>query len=240
MYICIHVEFRIIILYMRKVIIALLMLVSVSAAAQDFFSTRQLTLQRKSATAGVSWSAEVEYPTDGPVQALRSARLWLAEVLEVDAPLTDGTTLLRVAADSFLVHASGKRTIRVERAYEDENCVTFQSWVTDTDEETWKAADCASFDKRDGHRITISEIFNCSTQQLQQLMWQYHGDMQLDVESADQLVAVNAGFTDGWVVVIGPAHHQTGAEFRMRYMRVLPYLHSTYSGYYGGEDEEDE
>ena len=225
---------------MRKLVLILMLVISATAVGQDFFATRQLSLKRDGSARGVSWSAEVEYPTAGPAEALKGVREWLAEELEVASPPADGNALLKIAADSFLVHANGRRTIRVERTYEDEHCVTFQSWVTDTDEETWKAADCASFDKHDGHRITIQEIFNCSDEQLQQLMWQYKGDLQLDVESADQLIAVNAGFTDGWVIVIGPAHHQTGAEFRMRYMRVLPYLHTTYSGYYGREDEEDE
>ena len=42
-----------------------------------------------------------------------------------------------------------------------------------------------------------------------------------------------AGFIDGWIVVIGPARNYTGAPFRIRYQAAEPFLWgSKRGGYY--------
>ena len=80
------------------------------------------------------------------------------------------------------------------------------------------SADCATFSKIDGHRLTVKEIFKCGEAQIKQLMWQYRGDLPLmEVSKPEELVVGDAGYIDGWVVVIGPAYHHTGAEYRIRY-----------------------
>ena len=159
---------------------------------------------------------------------------WLAQTLEVDGDFTgNGQRLLQCACDSFMNSGQKwKRTVTVERTYEDQRVVTFQSWIKDVDSETWRTADCASFSKRDGHRIKLNEIFKCDKSDICRLMWQYRGDLPLDADGPEDLVPVNAGFIDGWIVVIGPALHYTGAPFRLRYEEILPYLRTSENGYF--------
>ncbi len=204
-----------------------------TAFAQSFINTRDYSVKRGSGQ-HTSFSAEIEYPVSGVSQeVLTSIRAWFCDILDIpQRNFSDANVLLRMAADSFMVGGRGQREVKIERSFEDGRCVTFQSWITDKDDETWRAADCASFNKEDGHRITLDEIFSCDEAQIKQLMWQYRGDLQLDVDAPEGLLPVNAGFTDGWVIVIGPAYHRTGAEFKLRYMNILPYLKSDYSGYY--------
>ncbi len=217
----------------KIIIISIYLLMATTAFAQSFINTRDYSVKRGSGQ-HTSFSAEIEYPVSGVSQeVLTSIRAWFCDILDIpQRNFSDANVLLRMAADSFMVGGRGQREVKIERSFEDGRCVTFQSWITDKDDETWRAADCASFNKEDGHRITLDEIFSCDEAQIKQLMWQYRGDLQLDVDAPEGLLPVNAGFTDGWVIVIGPAYHRTGAEFKLRYMNILPYLKSDYSGYY--------
>lgn len=217
----------------KYIISFLFLMMTYSVFAQSFVNTRDYSVKR-TASQQKAFSAEIEYPISGPSNdVVTTIRAWVCDILEIpQRNFSDANVLLRLAADSFFVNGHGQREVKIERSYEDERCVTFQAWITDKDEETWHSADCASFNKEDGHRITLDEIFNCDEGQIKQLMWQYRGDLRLDVDVPEGLLPVNAGFTDGWVIVIGPAYHRTGAEFKLRYMDILQYLKSDYSGYY--------
>ena len=203
----------------KIIIISIYLLMATTAFAQSFINTRDYSVKRGSGQ-HTSFSAEIEYPVSGVSQeVLTSIRAWFCDILDIpQRNFSDANVLLRMAADSFMVGGRGQREVKIERSFEDGRCVTFQSWITDKDDETWRAADCASFNKEDGHRITLDEIFSCDEAQIKQLMWQYRGDLQLDVDAPEGLLPVNAGFTDGWVIVIGPAYHRTGAEFKLRYL----------------------
>ena len=218
---------------LKWIALALLMIMVNTALAQSFINTRDYSV-KQSASQQKSFSAEIEYPVSGPnSDVVSTIRAWVCDILDVpQRNFSDANVLLRMAADSFFVNGHGQRELKIERSYEDERCVTFQAWITDKDDETWHSADCASFNKQDGHRITLDEIFNCDEAQIKQLMWQYRGDLRLDVDVPEGLLPVNAGFTDGWIIVIGPAYHRTGAEFKLRFMDILQYLKSDYSGYY--------
>ena len=121
------------------------------ASAQDFFSTRTVTKKTG------RFSASVEFPTEGPREAVDSALQWMKAVMGVrSCASNDFNTILQVAADSFAVSGNGtSRSVKIERSYEDSGCVTFESMVTDKGGDTWHTADCASFSKADGHRITL-------------------------------------------------------------------------------------
>lgn len=201
-------------------------------AAQDFINTREYKVKKSAGK--VAFDATVEFPIEGPRCVLEGVTAWLAETFEVEGDFTgNGQRLLQCACDSFMNSGQKwKRTVVVERSYEDAHCTTFQSWIKDVDSETWKTADCASFSKKDGHRIQLNEIFKCSEEELKELMWEYQGDLELDTDNPADLYPLNAGFIDGWIVVIAPAHHQMGAEFRLRYLEVLSALRTSEEGYY--------
>ena len=57
-------------------------------------------------------------------------------------------------------------------------------------------------------------------------MWEWRGDLPVEVASANDLIVGEAGFIDGWIVVIGPARNYTGAPFRIRYQAAEPFLGS--------------
>jgi hypothetical protein len=52
------------------------------------------------------------------------------------------------------------------------------------------------------------------------------------VGSAKELVVGEAGYIDGWVIVIGPAVNYTGAAYRLRYPEIEQYLRKGHSGGY--------
>ena len=199
---------------------------------QDFLTTRNVTLKKSSK--GMSYEANVEFPTEGDARVVSGVVEWLGGILDTDDDFgRDYQRMLLASSDSFFLSGQGgNRTILVERTYEDGHVVTFESMVTDKNGEVWRWADCASFSKRDGHRITVDEIFQCDEEQIQRLMWEYRGDLPLDASGPDQLIAVNAGYIDGWVIVIGPAHHYRGAPFRLRYEEIEQYLNFNQNGYY--------
>ena len=216
----------------RNVLVAALLALPVLACSQDFFSTRTVTKKTG------HFSASVEFPTEGPAEAVDSVMSWIKTV--VGAPgcnSNDFNTILQVAADNFSSsEIGGNRTVLIERAYEDGGCVTFESMVTDKGGDTWRTADCASFSKSDGHRITISEIFSCDISQIRRLMWQYKDDLSLDAEGPEGLQPMAAGFIDGWVVVIGNARKYHGAPFRLRYEQIEDCLRTNSGGYYNSEE----
>ncbi len=196
--------------------------------AQNFISTHTSTLKKN------GWSASVEFPIRGDEAVVSNVMQWIANVLDIEYKRRTGFEAMLQQSYSVFSESgqSFNRSVEVERTYEDEGCVTFEAMVTDTGNEKWRWADCASFSKRDGHRIQLGEIFKCDTSDICRLMWEYSGDLPLDAEGPEDLVPANAGFVDGWVVVIGPAKNYTGAPFRLRYEEILPYLRTSENGYF--------
>lgn len=211
-------------------------LFSTGSLAQSFLETKDISCQQKG-SGKASYSAKVEYPVNGDKRVLATVREWICDILEVENPQNMNESAFR----SLLLDVSGKflldvddmdRRIVIERSFEDENCVTFEASVVDVDSEKWVSQDCATFSKRDGHRIQVDEIFNCDESKIKELMWAYRGELPMEVASAEELVVGNAGFIDGWIIVIGPAHHYTGAAYRIRYEEVEEYIKRGVSGGY--------
>lgn len=150
--------------------------------------------------------------------------------------------VMQQSYDTFLKEDSGmSRRVEIVRSYEDEEIVTYQSQVVNRDTATWRDEDCASFSKEDGHRLGIKEIFKCPERKIKQLMWQYRGDLLRGVFPAPtSLVVGDAGYIDGWVVVIVLARGYTGAAYRIRYQVAEPYLQGKRTGgYYDGEEDDE-
>ncbi len=227
---------------LRKIILPLLLGGALThAAAADFLGTKDYRLAERKGRQ--SFQADVEFPTEGSPAAVKSVREWIGEILEteVDAQIlaSDFQKVLRQSFEAFVQENDVKsRKIEITRGYEDASVVTFVSTVTDKDSTTWRSEDCATFSKKDGHRLQASEIFDCPEETIKTLMWRYRGDLPTGVASASALVVGNVGFIDGWVIVIGPAKGYTGAQYRIRYKDAEPYLRNqSKSGYYGGADQ---
>lgn len=208
----------------KSTIILFSLWVSVSAfARKEFMTTRLLNSQYR------RYSVSIEFPVAGDEAASKSVYHWIGEILEEDSEnvFREGRQkeMVKRSYSRYLSEVGvGMRRVENARSYEDANCVTFESTVTDKDSVTWRRCDVATFSKMDGHRLPVGEIFHCSEQQIKRLMWQFAGELQLDSSSADELVIGHAGFIDGWIVVIGPAKYYTGAPFKIRYEVAEPYL----------------
>lgn len=203
-----------------------------SMAGVVFTTTQKVSFQRQ------RYQVSVEFPLEGEAEAVGSIRNWINDVVGVEGEqASDERTFCHVLERSYQdyleTNLEGSRHIEIYRAYEDENCVTFESAITDQDSVVWKTCDCATFSKKDGHRLKINEIFNCSEERIKQLMWEWRGDLPVEVASANDLIVGEVGFIDGWIVVIGPARNYTGAPFRIRYQAAEPFLlGSKRGGYY--------
>ena len=108
--------------------------------------------------------------------------------------------------------------------YEDPTCVTYEAVTTDRDSVDWSTTSVACFSKRDGHRVGANEIFGCDEAQIKRLMWQYRGNLSMEVAQADDLYVGDCGFIDGWVLVVGPAQGTSGAAYRLRYPEIEQWL----------------
>ncbi len=218
--------------HIRWLFTCLFLMIVMTSVAQDFLTTRTVTYKNKAGK--VSYSASVEFPTGGKETVVDNILEWIGVVLDTDGDFRrDYDRQLRASCDTFFNSGrGGEHTIVVERSYEDERLVTFESMVTDKNGTTWRWADCASFSKRDGHRITMDEIFDCSEEDISRLMWAYRDDLPLDGFGPEDLMPVNAGFIDGWIIVIGPARNYTGAPFRLRYEEIEDFLSPSINGYY--------
>jgi hypothetical protein len=215
--------------------------ITVSSQAADFFTTSGFKFVRHEGE--LSFSANVDFPVEGKAVAVKSVKAWICEMLEVDAPAhideANFEQLLQKSFEGYKQEAErGSRRIDIYRSYEDGQVVTYQAEVTDKDSTTWRSDDCASFSKADGHRIQAKEIFNCSESKVKELMWRFRGDLKMGVSKPKDLIVGNAGYIDGWIVVIGPAEGYTGAAYRIRYQVAEPYLKGKRSGeYYQGNDD---
>ena len=220
----------------RQIISSILLsVVAGGVSASDFFSTSAFRFVQK--RGAVSYSVEVDFPVDGSAPAMMEVRRWICDILDVSAPqrVEEGNfqSLLTASWQNYLDGSTGSsRRIEIVRKYEDEDLVTFEASVVDKDSAVWRSEDCASFSKSDGHRIQPSEIFACGEGQIKQLMWQFRDDIPVGVSSPVSLVVGNAGFVDGWIVVIGPAEGYTGAGYRIRYEVAEPFLRGKKSGGY--------
>lgn len=195
--------------------------------AQDFLSTETVTLKNS------RFSASVEFPIEGAPEVVSGVMQWMGEIL--GAKMGEGGNfhgMLQAANDAFSASSSGERHVLIERSYEDSGCVTFESMVTDKDGSTVRTADCASFSKRDGHRITMDEIFDCDMQTVKRLMWEYRDELPMEADGPEGMRPLQAGFIDGWVVVIGPARGYKGAPYMLRYEEIEEYLKTSEKGYY--------
>lgn len=220
---------------LRFWILLLLAAVPTALPADDFFDVRGFTYKRKGS--GTEVRASIDFPTTGSAPALRAARLWICEVIgaDVKGDVTEDNfgQILQQACDSCFDNSRGSHTLEVTWSFEDPEVVTFESTVTDVDSVRWVSEDVASFSKKDGHRIQADEIFKCGEEQIKTLMWQFRGDLPMEVGKADDLYVGDVGFIDGWIVVIGPAAGHTGAAYRIRYETAAPYLKATrHSGGY--------
>ncbi len=216
----------------RLYILLVLLSYAWGMAAQDFLSTRTVT--HKSSSQGSSYSASVEFPTEGSQAVLKNVRQWIGYMLDTEGNFgADIRRQLEVSCNEFLRNASKtNREIEIEREYEDSRCVTFTATITDKSAETWVTEDCATFSKRDGHRLSLEEIFNCSEEDIKNLIWQYKGNTKMDVDSPADVFPMNAGFTDGWVIVTAPAYNSPATAFRLRYEEITSFLKSSSNGYY--------
>lgn len=221
-------------LYLRRgfAVVALWLVAVTAMLGQDFMSTRTVT--HKASAGGSSFEASVEFPTEASAPVLKNVRRWITDMLETEDTFKgDIRQQLQVSGEAFLAHATKtSRNIMIERDYEDGYCVTFTATIKDKGTETWVTEDCATFSKRDGHRLTLEEIFSCSEEDIQKLVWQYRGSKELDAESPSDIFPMNAGFIDGWVVVTAPAHNSPASAFRLRYEEITSYLNTTTRGYY--------
>lgn len=203
-----------------------------AVAAADYFDVVPLSCREGSGS--VKYEASVDFPVGGGMEVMAAAKEWIGEMLEVDATMAEqdvsgmsaddfGRLLEAVAAD-YVKTGDGHRDVNITWLYEDPTCVSYEAVVTDRDSVAWTTSSVATFSKRDGHRITPEEVFSCDEKQIKRLMWQYRGDLQMEVPSPDALYVGDVAFIDGWVIVIGPARGTSGAEYRLRYPEIEKWL----------------
>ena len=203
-----------------------------AVAAADYFDVVSLSCREGSGS--VRYEASVDFPVGGGREVMAAAKEWIGEILEADATMAEqdvsgmsaddfGRLLDAVAAD-FVKTGDGHREVSITWLYEDPTCVSYEAVVTDRDSVAWTTSSVATFSKQDGHRITPEEVFSCDEKQIKRLMWQYRGDLQMEVSSPDALYVGDVAFIDGWVIVIGPARGTSGAEYRLRYPEIEKWL----------------
>lgn len=203
-----------------------------AVAADDYFDVVPLSCREGSGS--VRYEASVDFPVGGGMAVMAAAKEWIGEMLEADATMAEqdvsgmsaddfGRLLEAVAAD-YVKTGDGHREVSITWLYEDPTCVSYEAVVTDRDSVAWTTSSVATFSKQDGHRITPEEVFSCDEKQIKRLMWQYRGDLQMEVSSPDALYVGDVAFIDGWVIVIGPARGTSGAEYRLRYPEIEKWL----------------
>lgn len=217
---------------MLSIVILQLVMSLPAVAAADYFDVVPLSCREGSGS--VRYEASVDFPVGGGMAVMAAAKEWIGEMLEADATMAEqdvsgmsaddfGRLLDAVAAD-YVKTGEGRREVSITWLYEDPTCVSYEAVVTDRDSVAWTTSSVATFSKRDGHRITPEEVFSCDEKQIKRLMWQYRGDLQMEVSSPDALYVGDVAFIDGWVIVIGPARGTSGAEYRLRYPEIEKWL----------------
>lgn len=217
---------------MLSIVILQLVMSLPAVAADDYFDVVPLSCREGSGS--VRYEASVDFPVGGGMEVMAAAKEWIGEMLEVDATMAEqdvsgmsaddfGRLLEAVAAD-YVKTGDGRREVSITWLYEDPTCVSYEAVVTDRDSVAWTTSSVATFSKQDGHRITPEEVFSCDEKQIKRLMWQYRGDLQMEVSSPDALYVGDVAFIDGWVIVIGPAKGTSGAEYRLRYPEIEKWL----------------
>lgn len=217
---------------MLSIVILQLVMSMPAVAADDYFDVVPLSCREGSGS--VRYEASVDFPVGGGMEVMAAAKEWIGEMLEVDATMAEqdvsgmsaddfGRLLEAVAAD-YVKTGDGHREVSITWLYEDPTCVSYEAVVTDRDSVAWTTSSVATFSKQDGHRITPEEVFSCDEKQIKRLMWQYRGDLQMEVSSPDALYVGDVAFIDGWVIVIGPARGTSGAEYRLRYPEIEKWL----------------
>lgn len=218
----------------KKLSIVILQLVMSlpAVAADDYFDVVPLSCREGSGS--VRYEASVDFPVGGGMEVMAAAKEWIGEMLEADATMVeqdvsgmsadDFGRLLEAVATDYVKTGDGRREVSITWLYEDPTCVSYEAVVTDRDSVAWTTSSVATFSKRDGHRVTPEEVFSCDEKQIKRLMWQYRGDLQMEVSSPDALYVGDVAFIDGWVIVIGPARGTSGAEYRLRYPEIEKWL----------------
>lgn len=203
------------------------------ASAQAYFDVMPLTCTEKQG--GTVYNAAVDFPVGGDAAVVRNAKKWIGEVLMSDADMPEvsmstmstddfGKLLDAVAKDFVKNNEGSRRRVEITWMYEDPTCVTYETVTTDRDSVDWSTTSVACFSKRDGHRVGANEIFGCDEAQIKRLMWQYRGNLHMEVAQADDLYVGECGFIDGWVLVVGPAQGTSGAAYRLRYPEIEQWL----------------
>lgn len=201
--------------------------VAVSALAEEYFDV--MTVECSERSGDTSFEARVDMPVGGGDAVMASVRKWMEEVLDtevsLDVPPSGFEGALRKVGGEWIRNdGAGQHRVEITWLYEDPTCVSYDAVITDRDSVVWTTSFVASFSKRDGHRVTVKEVFGCDERQIKRLMWKYRGDLPMEVSSPDGLYVGDVAFVDGWVIVTGPARGTSGAEYRLRYPEIEQWL----------------
>lgn len=229
------------------ILVAIVLLLPLRLSAENFFVTKDISVAKNSN--GMSYSVKVDFPIDGSNKAISEIRKWICEcVCEYDNMPESPQDLDSKEFQNFLNDCSllyfgsnskgCREKIEIYRSYEDEEIVTYEMETYScegSDKDAWRDDDCVSVSKKDGHRIQADEVFNCGENKIKQLMWQWRGELPVSGLTEKELVVGNVAYTDGWIVVIGPANGYTGAAYRIRYQAAEPFLKGNKNGDYYNE-----
>lgn len=198
-----------------------------TAMAEGYFDV--VSIDCNLGSADNAFVAQVDFPVAGGDAVMSGVKRWIAEVLDTDAnlnvdPEVFGKSLRGIGAEWIANDGGGQHRVEITWLYEDPTCVSYDAVITDRDSVTWTTSFVASFSKLDGHRVTVDEVFSCDERQIKKLMWQYRGDLSMEVASADDLYVGDVAFIDGWILVTGPACGTSGAEYKLRYPEVEKWL----------------
>lgn len=103
-----------------------------SMAGVVFTTTQKVSFQRQ------RYQVSVEFPLEGEPEAVTSIRSWINDVVGIEGEQASNErafyqALERSYQDYLETNLEGSRHIKIYRAYEDEDCVTFESAITDQD-----------------------------------------------------------------------------------------------------------
>jgi len=118
-----------------------------------------------------------------------------------------------------------KLGINISLEFSNRNLVTYNAFFGHALDNVVCNMDIATFDRNDGHRLTIKEIFKCDDNTIKKLMYDNRPDgFPCDVSSANDIKIINAGINRKTIDVTGTIYKESTVVYQIPFEDAAEYL----------------
>ena len=117
-----------------------------------------------------------------------------------------------------------KMGIAIPLEYSNRSLVTYKAFYGHVLNDVVCQMDIATFDRNDGHRLKLKEIFKCDENTIKHLMYDNRPEFPCDLSSADDIKIISAGINRKSIDIVGTIYKGSTAIYQIPFEDAAEYL----------------